>query len=330
MGHKRKIAELATVLNRQLERLMPVLTPSGVFLGFLFPQVFIYLRPLVSWLFAIMTLSGALKLRVRELGMTLRRPLPILLFFLASHALLPLAVLFISGIFFAGDADTISGYILVYAAPTAVSGFIWVSIYRGDNALALAVILLDTLAAPVIVPGTVSLLLGTRIALDMSGIALSLIMMVVIPTIIGIAVNEFSRGKAPPLIVPYLNPAAKVCIILVIAANASAIAPQVHPEDPKVWAIGALCIGLSVIGYFLSKLVCVLGRLSPPKRVSIFFAVGLRNISAATTIAIEFFPEAAALPAILGIVFQQTMAAVMGKLLIRPVEAAEPEPGEKP
>ncbi|MDR2101772.1 MAG: hypothetical protein LBP43_04310 [Treponema sp.] len=323
MAHKRKPAEIAAVLNRHLERLIPVLTPSGVFMGFLFPQVFIGLRPLVSLLFAVMTLSGALKLRARELGMALRHPLPIVLFFFSSHVLLPAAVLFISGIFFAGDADTISGYILLYAAPTAVSGFIWVSIYRGDSALALAVILLDTLAAPVVVPGTVSLLLGTKVALDMTGIAVSIIMMVVIPTIIGVTVNEVSRGKAPPLVVPYLNPVAKICIILVIAANASAIAPQVHPEDPKVWAIGALCIGLSAIGYFLSKLVCVLGRLNPEKGVSIFFAVGLRNISAATTIAIEFFPEAAALPAILGIVFQQTMAAVMGKLLIRP--AGDPQ-----
>ncbi|MDR3138733.1 MAG: bile acid:sodium symporter family protein [Treponema sp.] len=307
-----------TALNGQLERIMPVLTPAGVFLGFLFPQVFIYLRPLVSWLFAVMTLSGALKLRARELGMALRRPLPILLFFLASHILLPLAVLVISGLLFSGDSDTISGYILVYAAPTAVSGFIWTSIYRGDAALTLAIILLDTLVAPALVPGTVSLLLGTKSALDMTGIAVSVILMVVVPTIIGVTVNEASRGKIPRLVVPYLNPAAKACIILVIAANASAVAPQVHLEDPKVWAIGALCLGFAALGYLFAKLICILGRLNPEKRVSIFFAVGLRNISAATTIAIEFFPEAAALPAILGIVFQQTMAAVMGKLLMRP------------
>lgn len=302
---------------------MPVLTPSGVLLGFLFSPIFIYLRPLVSWLFAVMTLSGALKLRARELGMTLRKPFPILLFFFSSHVLLPLAVLFVSGLLFSGDSDTISGYILVYAAPTAVSGFIWVSIYRGDNALALAMILLDTLAAPVVVPGTVSLLLGTRIALDMTGIAVSISLMVVIPTIIGVTVNEVSRGKVPVLMVPYLNPMAKLCMVLVVAGNASAVAPQVHPEDPKVWAIGALCIGLSILGYLLSKLFCIPGRLSPAKKISIFFATGLRNISVASTIAIEFFPEAAALPAILSIVFQQTMAAIMGKLLMRPVEPTE-------
>jgi predicted Na+-dependent transporter len=323
MDHKQKAAELAAALNRRLERIMPVLTPSGVLLGFLFPQVFIHLRPLITGMFALMTLSGALKLWARELGRVLRNPLPLLLFFLSSHVILPLVVLFISGFVFSGDADTVSGYILVYAAPTAVSGFIWVSIYRGDNALALAIILLDTLVAPVVIPGTVSLLLGTRVALDMAGIAVSVILMVVIPTIIGVAINEFSRGKIPPLVVPYLNPVVKVLLVLVIAANAAAVGPQVHPEDPKIWITGALCVFFAALGYCLSKLVRILGRLNPEKGISIFFATGLRNISVATTIAIDFFPEAAALPSILGIVFQQTMAAVMGKLLIRPVHQAK-------
>jgi hypothetical protein len=64
------------------------------------------------------------------------------------------------------------------------------------------------------------------------------------------------------------------------------------------------------------KLTGAAGRLNPEKRTSLFFAAGLRNISAATTIAIEFFPPAAALPALLGIVFQQSMAAIMGKILM--------------
>jgi hypothetical protein len=35
------------------------------------------------------------------------------------------------------------------------------------------------------------------------------------------------------------------------------------------------------------------------------------------TIAVTFFPEAAVFPSLLTIIFQQTIAAVMGKLLIK-------------
>jgi tagaturonate reductase len=308
--------EFALALNTRLERLMPVLAPAGVVLGFLLPAVFIRLRPFIPWIFGVMTLSGAIKLKAREFSLVLRDPLPIVITFFSSHLIMPLAVFLVSTLIFREDGGIIAGYVLVYSVPTAVSGFIWVNMYRGDNALALALILITTIAAPLIVPLTVSALLGSRVALDMSGIALSLVMMVVIPTVTGIGANEISRGKIPRIISPFLNPVAKLCLILVIAANAAAVAPKVRLGDPQVWIIAAVCILFAVIAYCLSRLIGLICRLNPEKQVTVFFSTGLRNISAAATIAIEFFPEQAALPALLGIVFQQTMAALMGRMLL--------------
>jgi predicted Na+-dependent transporter len=326
MSFKRRLAEYFVALNVRLERLMPVLTPLGVFLGILLPGFFIHLRPLIPWMFGIMTLSGSLKLKAREFGLVLRNPLPILLFFFSSHVLMPLAALLVASLAFRGEPDTVSGYILVYSVPTAVSGFIWVNIYKGDNALALALILISTAAAPLVVPGTMSILMGTQVSLDMSGIALSRVLMVVVPTFIGVGANEASRGEIPRAVSPFLNPLAKICLILVVAANASAVAPQLRFTDPHVWFVAAVCIFFAALGYFLSRFIGIVCRLPGEKRVTIFFSSGLRNISAATTIAIEFFPQAAALPALLGIVFQQSMAAIMGRFLLGPVSGKAPKP----
>jgi tagaturonate reductase len=316
-------AEFAFILNRRLERLMPILTPSGIVMGFLFSPVFIHLRPLVPWLFALMTLSGALKLRVQELLMAVRKPAPILYFMLVARVVIPLLVFSTCSLIF--DADTLSGYALLFAAPTAVSGFIWVSIYHGDRALALAIVLLDTLLAPLVVPGTVSLLLGTQVALDMSGMATSLALMVLVPTVLGVGANELSNGKLPPRVSPYLNVVAKLCLVLVIAANASPVASQIQLDNPQVYLIAALCIAFSAFAYVGAKLIGKFGRLPREKRVTLFFTIGLRNISAATTIAIQFFPAAAALPCLLGIVFQQVLAALMGKALMGQDERADPD-----
>jgi predicted Na+-dependent transporter len=312
---KKRSAEIADAVNEWLERLMPILTPLGILVGFLFPGILIQVRPLVPLLFSTMTLSGALRLTLREFGLTLKSPLGIGLFFVSSHILMPLAVLLITPLVFQ-DQDTIAGYILLYSVPTAVSGFIWVSMFNGDRALGLTLIMLDTLLAPVVVPGTMSILLGAKVSLDMTGIALSLIGMVVVPTIIGVGINEISRGKVPDLVCPYLNPLSKLCMVTLIAANASPVAHRIHLDDPRVWLTGALCVVFAMAGYVISKITGMLGRLSPAKHTTLFFSGGLRNISAATTIAIDFFPPAAALPCLLGIVFQQVMAAIMGRLLL--------------
>ena len=323
MASSLKSVQVANSVNKTLELIMPVLFPLGVALGFLLPGVFAYLRPMVPWLFGVMTLSGALRLTVTEFGGTVRSPLPIFLFLAAVRVLMPLLALFSSRLFFGDNAYTVTGFILLFSGPVAVTSFIWVGIYKGDKALCLTLILLDTMLAPLVVPGTLSVLMGAKVDMDMSAIALSLVFMVVIPTIIGVTVNETSRGKIPDLVCPYLTPLAKICLMLVIAANSSAIAGTIRFDDPMVWKVAALTVALSTAGFLLGKLAGKTAGCGPEKIITLFFLGGLKNISAVATIAVTFFPEAVALPTITGILFQQIIAAIMGKLLKRRTGAAE-------
>ena len=308
-------ALFAQAVNKKLELLMPLLFPLGVALGFALPGAFSHLRPMVPLLFAVMTLSGSLRLKVTEFGKTIRSPLPILLFMVAIRVLLPLTAMSAATVFFGGSPDTVAGFVLLFSGPVAVSSFIWVGMFNGDKALCLTLILLDTLLAPVVVPGTISILMGEKVAMDMGGIATALVFMVVLPTIVGVAVNETSREKIPAIVCPYLTPIAKICLMLVIAANSSAIAGTVRFGDPMVWKVAALCVSLSTGGFLLAKLAGIASRCGPEKTATLFFSGGLKNISVVATIAVTFFPEAAALPTIAGIVFQQSIAAFMAKTL---------------
>ena len=309
-----QLSNAATKLNNKLERFMPILAPFGIALGVLFPQVFIHLRPYVTLLFGVMTFTGALKLKSRDLVQVIKNPVPIILFFITVHFLMPLAVMIISRLFFGADADTISGFVLVYAVPTAVSGFIWVMIYRGNIALSLALILLDTVMSPLIVPATIKILLGASILIDMNAMIITMIYMMLIPTILGVLLNELSRGFIPKVCSSYLDPISKICLAFVIAANCSAVASQINFLNSRIWIIGAMSILFSILGFssgkvtgLLAQRFGLLGENHIDKQVPLFFGSGLRNISSAMTLGIQFFPPAAALPAVLGIVFQQSI-----------------------
>jgi predicted Na+-dependent transporter len=178
-------------------------------------------------------------------------------------------------------------------------------------------ILIDTLLAPLIVPATLLIFLGAKTSMDMSGIIISLLFMVVVPTIIGVAINETSKGKIPQIICPALDPFSKICLMLVIAANSSAIAPIVRFNDPLVWGIAGLCVFLTSSGFLLGKLNGLIGKFDDEKSASLVIAGGLRNNSAVMTIAVTFFPEATVLPALLSIILQQTITAIMGRILIK-------------
>jgi tagaturonate reductase len=269
------------------------------------------------WLFGVMTFSGALKLRAAELGASMTRPYPILLFFVTAHVLMPVIAMFVSSVFLNDNPDAVAGFVLLFSGPTAVSGFIWVTILKGDLALCLTLILLDTLLAPLVVPGSISVLMGAKVAMDMTGIALSLMFMIVIPTIAGVTVNETSKGRIPEKICPWFDPAAKICLLIVIATNASIIAPSVKFSDPLIWIVAAITVALTFAGFFLIKLITVIGRIRDHKDITLVISGGLRNNSAVMTIAVAFFPEPAVLPTLMSIVVQQTIMAIIGKLFKR-------------
>ena len=321
-----KWAEFSLRANRFLEQAFPLLLSLAVVLGVLLPWVFIGIRPYVPWLFGAANLVGALKLRIRELGRTVSSPLPILLFFLVARIVMPLLIFALSSLVFRNNPDIVSGYVLLYAVPAAITAFIWVTIFKGDAALALTLILLDTILAPIVVPGTVRLFLGTGIQLDMMGMAISLILMIVIPTIVGITLNESSRGKIPALITPFLAPLSKLFIFLVIAANAAAIAPQIRFDNPLLWIVTAASIAFVVLSFACARLGALAGKFTREKQISFLFASSLRNSAAAMTLAIQYFPEAAALPAILGIMFQQNTAAIMGRIFFGKINSEKPTP----
>jgi predicted Na+-dependent transporter len=78
-----------------------------------------------------------------------------------------------------------------------------------------------------------------------------------------------------------------------------------------------MCIIFSSLGFVCGKIIGLLGKANRARQAALIFSVGLHNTSAAMTLGIEFFPGPAALPAVLGIIFQQTIAAIMGRLLLK-------------
>ena len=312
-----KAERAAVLIDSQMSRMMPLLPLAGLVIGFFLPDVFIHLRPWTPWFLSMITFSGVLKLRVTELGGVLRKPIPIFCFFILSRILTPLYVLFFSSIFFAGNSETIAGFILLYSAPAAASGFIWITTFRGNMALGLSLILFDTLLSPIFMPLSISVLAGSKVTMDPGSIMISLIFTVVIPTILGIMLNETSRGKIPALISPYFNPLSKFSLMLIIAANASSTLPAIQFNDQKIWKIAGLCITLTILTMLTARLAGFITRCDYEKSVALVFTIGQRNTSAAIIIATSFFPEAFALPALINILFQQIISGIMGNLLFR-------------
>ena len=306
--------QLLRKLNRGLERFMPVLTPAGVILGLLLFSWLKPLKPLVTWLFAFLTLVNGMGVSVSDFGRIIRRPKPVLVFGALSYIIIPVLAALVSRLLF--DAETALGFILLYSIPTAVAACIWAGIYNGSGALSLTILIIGTMLAPVSTPLTVRLLGGSDISIDTAGMMLSLLQMVVIPSAAGIAVNYFTKGRCCDHVAPSLKPFTKIALLMVISINTSQVAEEllngISAEYIPPLAMALLC---TLAGFAISAFASRIMKLSREEAVSVTFGAGMRNISAAMVIAIEFFPPRSVIPVISGIVFQQSAAAISAHFL---------------
>ncbi|MFZ7943022.1 bile acid:sodium symporter family protein [Neobacillus sp. 19] len=304
-------------LNKQLEKIMPFITPVSVVLGVLLSTYLKDFSYLIPWIFAFMTFAGSLSSNFKSLKEVMIHPFPILLAMMILHVLMPLWAWGVGHIAFSGDAYTITGLILGMVIPTGVTSFIWVSIYKGNIPLVLAVILIDTLLSPILVPLSLSLFVGQRVELDFISMMKGLLGMIVIPSLIGMLLNQATKGKINEQVGSRLAPISKICIGIVVMLNGSVVAPYLKHINLKLVGIALTVFFIALTGYLFSFL---LGRLMKRDRdtvITLTFSGGMRNISAGAVLAVSFFPAAVAVPVVVGMLFQQILASTNGYFLDR-------------
>ncbi len=295
---------------------MPILTPSGVIMGLLLGSLVSWMTPSVPYLFSLITFIGGLGISSNAFFGVIKKPKAILFFILGANIIMPLIAWALANLLFSGHPAIITGFILLMAIPTAITGYIWANIYKGNGALSLTLIIVSTLLAPVLTPYTVALLAQTTVQIDTKGMMISLLIMVVIPSIVGILINNATKGKVNDRIAPNLKPFSKIGLFFIIVINTSNVAERLIADASWLYLpIALTCALLAVIGYPLAHYLGKIAGIALEDRKSVTFAVSMRNISSALVLAIAYFPPETALPVIFGIVFQQTICAFMAYTL---------------
>lgn len=321
--------------NSRFESAMPLLTPTGVVLGLVLAHVFSPLKGAVTWLFAFLTFVGSMSVSVRDFASVAKRPKPFGAFALSCYIAIPLLASGAAALVFGRGSGAAIGFALLYSIPTAVVGTVWSGIYKGNGALSLALLVVGTFLSPLATPLLIRVLTRSDIVFDTTGIMVSLVWMVLIPSALGIAVNTATKGRCCDHVQPCLKPFTKIALLLVIIINTSQVADRLIADAS--WAYVpqfAFALCSTVLGFILSFLISKAMRLTRDDTVSVVFAGSMRNISAALVLAIDFFPPAASVPIIAGIVLQQSCCAVTSHFLFgakdktkRPRAAAEAKAG---
>lgn len=294
---------------------MPLLIIGCLCVGITFSGQIGRLTFLVPYLFAFMTFTGTLNSTFRQLIHIVKNPLPLFMSLLIIHVVSPLLALGTGELLFPGQPDFISGLVLEFVVPSAVTSFMWSSITGGNSALTLSVVLFDTLTAPFLVPLSLKLLVGAKVSVDVLDMMRSLVFMIALPALATMLLNQLTDGRAGKKLSPVLAPYGKLALMAIIMINCTLVAPFLRHMTPVLFGVAVTVFLISVTGYSLGWISSLLLHRSDGVTESMTFNCGMRNISAGAVIAGTYFPAGVMFPVMIGTLFQQVLASLFARML---------------
>lgn len=298
-------------------------------------------------LLAVMLFNAGLGVRIADLSGVLRRPLRLGLGITANAllptVLLPLVALCLRPWHDIGEVEPLLvGLLLVLAMPIAGGAASWAQNAGGNIPLVVAMVLGSTLLSPLTIPfglrlagyligpsGTGALDDTARLdGLAGVGAGTFAVASVVAPCVVGIAVRTLLGERRSGLVLPVTKAVNLVNILLLCYINAAGALGQAlsHPDSDLL----ALAFGMSGmvcgLSFLLGRSVSRLTNCDSSDEISLIFATGMNNSSAAAVIAAIWFsnrPEVL-LPILSYSLLQKAMAGMVGRR-----SADQPHPGAR-
>lgn len=286
--------------------------------GVLFPDTFSWLNGSITMgLFAFMTFANSLGGGFRELGRVFLRPLPVVVTLVLLHVVIPLLTLGLGNLLFQDAPLFTIGLVLEYVIPTGVASLMWVGICGGNTPLCLSIVLLDTLAAPVVIPLSLKLLVGSVVEVDTWGMMGDMMIMVALPALAAMTVYQVTGGRAAVTLKPRLALFAKLALLIVITANATSCSSFLRSIDRTLVLVMATVFPLCLLGFLAGYWAAKLLGLDFPTRATMCLNTGLRNISAGSVLALQYFPAQVVFPVAFTPLFLQFTTSIIVKVLMR-------------
>lgn len=306
---------LFSKLNAWLSKNMFIVVLSGLFLGFFVTiKDSSLLRNLVVALFAYMTFVTALDTSFKNFIAVLKKPYIPLWVLILVHFITPLTAWTVGMIFYPNDPDIRLGYLIGASIPIGVTSIIWTSLVKGDLALSLVTVTLDTFIVPALFPLLFHIVIGKSIDIDYGKMVIDLMFMVTVPSIIGMLLHDWTRGRVARFSKSIGGATGKIGLFVVILINSAVVMPQI------TWDISimkTLFVTLMIVsgGFFAGYLGSfVLKERTPGLVLTMIYNVGIRNNACGLVIALTYFPPRVAIPMTLSILYQQPLATMIAHL----------------
>ena len=284
-------------------------------LSLLFPSVMGSIPPsVINYMLGVVMFGMGLTLSFNDFRIVFSRPKDVVVGCLAQFTVMPLLAWCLARLFALDDALAL-GVVLVGCCPGGTASNVITYLAKGDLALSVGMTGVSTLLAPLLTPLLAWLLAGHRVEVDVLAMLLSILWVVILPIVVGLAVRRLLPGFTRR-ITDYLPAFSSLAIALIVAIVVSANASKLMVGGLVIVVVVMLhnLCGLG-IGYLIGRLL----RMAGAKRKAVAIEVGMQNSGLACSLAATHFAAypMAAIPGAIFSVWHNISGAVVARLFAR-------------
>ena len=289
-----------------LTRYMGVLILTCSALALWKPELFSWVAPHVTPLLGCIMFGMGMTLRLKDFSLVFSQPRGLLLGLLAQFVCMPLLAFALCHLF-ALPPDLAMGVILVGTAPGGTASNVLTFIARGDVPYSVALTSVATIVALALMPVLTWLLGGVWVPVNMGALFISILKIVVIPVILGIAAHRYC-GRLAERAIPFLPPASALTITLVVAGIMAINARSILEASADIFLV-VVCHNL--LGLAFGYAVGRIWKFDEPRCRALCFEVGTQNSGLATALALAHFSPVSAIAGALFSVWQNISGALV-------------------
>lgn len=266
----------------------------GGIAAYLFPDWFLEFGPYNKWFFAFTMFGVGMTLHPDAFKNIFTRFWQVIIGVTAQFTIMPLLAFSIARIFAFNDDFTL-GLILTGSAPGAMASNVLSYLAGADVAYSVSLTTCSTLLAPVLTPLLTLILAHVHFKVPFFDMFSMLCLTVVIPLLLGLLIKIRLHERIEPVkkVFPAISTLFIVFICALVIAKNKAYLPKL---DTWIFAAAILLNLLGLIGGYLVGMFC---RFDVLKRRALSIEIGMQNAGLGSVLALNYFNERVALPAII-------------------------------
>ncbi len=314
-------------ISRFFSKYMALIVIAMAVWALMMPETVSFIKTsYINTLLGIVMFGMGLTLKPQDFRIVFSHPKDVVIGTIAQFTIMPLLAFVLSRAFGLSPELTV-GVILVGTCPGGTSSNVMTYLSKGDVALSVGITSVSTVLAPVMTPLLTYIYAGKTVDVNMLSMFLSIIQVVILPIVVGFAINHFFARFAERAadVLPLVSTLAIVAIVgAVVSANAA-----------RLVNCGFLVLGIvvlhNILGYVLGYGAGKLMKMDTTKCRAVSIEVGMQNSGLATSLATVHFAQypLATIPGAVFSVWHNVSGAILANIFLRQSERKEKKQQKK-